>query len=96
VNRRRAVRNETPHNRRSAVQPPVETHRTVAASLLRQLIHAFAPRMPICVCAACVLPTDEIVATAGDFSLCDRCRASITSATGVAVRARAAIRPEDS
>ena len=68
------------------VKKPV--HKTAFASFVRSLIHAIAPSMPICVCMSCVLPTDEVIATAGDYSLCDRCRASITSKTGLAVRLR--------
>jgi hypothetical protein len=63
-------------------------HKTAAASFVRSLLHILSPSMPICVCMTCVLPTDEVIATAGDFSLCDRCRASITSKTGLAVRLR--------
>ena len=66
----------------------MKKHQTPLASFVRSLVHALAPRMPICVCIGCVLPGDEVMQTAGDYSLCDRCRASITSKTGVAVRGR--------
>lgn len=42
-------------------------------------------RTTICVCIACTRPADEVVDTAGDFSLCDRCGASITRETGRSV-----------
>lgn len=40
----------------------------------------------IMVCEACLKPEDRIVGESGDFSICDRCHASITSRTGVAIR----------
>jgi hypothetical protein len=67
-----------------------EVHKTPFASFVRSMMNLLSPRFPVCVCFSCVRPTDEVVATAGDFSLCDRCRASITSESGLAVRMRAA------
>jgi NAD-dependent SIR2 family protein deacetylase len=68
-------------------------HQTSFASLVRGFLHALHGRMPVMVCNGCVRPTDEALSASGDFSLCDRCGASITSKTGVAVRTPL---PEDS
>jgi len=57
-------------------------------TLLRSLVDLVTPEL---VCDQCRRPHDEVVGRAGDFSLCSRCHASITSKTGVAVRRR---RPE--
>lgn len=56
------------------------------ASFVRAFAHALHGTMPICVCKTCVRETDEVVGESGDFSLCDRCHASITSKDGAAVR----------
>jgi hypothetical protein len=63
-------------------------HQTPLGSFVRSLLHAFEPRMPILVCKPCLRDDDEVVGEAGDLSLCDRCMASITSKTGLAVRRR--------
>ena len=39
-----------------------------------------------CVCNRCLRATDTVRGNAGDFSVCSRCRASITSRTGKAIR----------
>lgn len=52
-------------------------------ALLGKLIAMVTPTL---LCKRCVRLTDRVVGKAGDFSLCNRCHASITSKTGVAVR----------
>jgi hypothetical protein len=39
-----------------------------------------------CVCTTCVRPGDVVVGPSGDFSVCGRCRESITSKTGKTIR----------
>ncbi len=53
--------------------------------LISALLHALAGRAPLCVCRACVRPKDELAGPAGDYALCHRCGASITSRDGVSV-----------
>lgn len=50
---------------------------------LRALVTAMSPEL---ICKKCRRPEDEVVGTAGDFSLCERCQGSVTSGTGLAVQ----------
>lgn len=63
-------------------------YETPLGSFVRSILHAIHPGMPILVCKTCVREDDEIIGEAGDFSVCDRCTASVTSKTGVGVRKR--------
>lgn len=66
-------------------------HSTPIASFVRSVLHAVSARMPILVCVGCVAPTDEVLEVpCGDYAICDRCQASITSTMGVCVRGRIA------
>jgi hypothetical protein len=62
-------------------------YQTPIGSFVRSFLHWLSPSMPILVCSGCYnRTTDEPVGPAGDFSVCDRCKASITMKTGLAVR----------
>ena len=63
-------------------------YETPFASFIRTALHALHGRMPITVCLEHVEAGDEVLHAGGDYSICDRCGASITSKTGVAVRER--------
>ncbi len=62
-------------------------HQTPIGSFVRSFLHLLSPTMPILVCFGCYnRSTDEPVGPAGDFSVCDRCKESITMKTGLSVR----------
>jgi hypothetical protein len=61
--------------------------------MMRSLLNALHARMPLLVCRdKCERSDDERVGESGDFAICDRCGASITSKTGIAVRKKEGIR----
>jgi hypothetical protein len=55
------------------------------ASAIRVAVLILRGGRPVCVCSACQRDDDDVIGKAGDFSLCERCKASITSKTGVTV-----------
>jgi len=58
------------------------------SDLLETVVRALLAQVwPICVCRSCVHASDKMLGPAGDFSICERCQASITSKTGCTVRA---------
>lgn len=54
----------------------------------QELFASLLRGFPIVLCKPCLHPSDEEVGVAGDFGVCDRCQASVTSKTGITVRER--------
>jgi len=67
-------------------EPKKKLYETPIGSFVRMFLHGFNPRMPILVCKPCLLHDDEVLCPAGDFSVCDRCKESITSKTGFTIQ----------
>ncbi len=73
-------------SQKDSIRSLVQRLASAAASYVVEKTDEMLLKLPDTVCKDCVKPDEAILAPAGDYALCERCRASINSKTGVIVR----------